>query len=230
MKLLTIVPARAGSKGIKNKNFKNFLGKPLIEYTLSFAKKIKNNHILICSDYKKINKFEKKYKTILGYHRPKKLSGDEINLGDTIYHAVDWVIREKKLIFDYICILQPTSPIRFIKDLKKILNLLKKERYEKLSSVVNVRQHPEEYVKENKNKTWSFLMKSSTKQRQKYKKYFFIDGSYYFLRKDYFLKTKKIVEKNSHFFPISLKYPIDIDDPIDIKIAEAVYKNKNANN
>lgn len=230
MKLLTIIPARAGSKGIKNKNFRNFLGKPLIEHTLSFAKKIKNNQILICSDSKKTNKFEKKYKTILGYHRPKKLSGNEVNLSATVYHAVDWAIKEKKLIFDYICILQPTSPIRFIKDVKKILILLKKEKYENLCSVVNVRQHPEEYVIKNKNKTWSFLIKSSVKQRQRYKKYYFIDGSYYFLRTDYFLKTKKILSKNSHFYPIHLKYPVDIDYPIDLKIAEALYKNKNANN
>ena len=59
MKILTIVPARAGSKGIKKKNFVNFLGKPLIEHTLNFAKKIDKKRILISSDFKNFKKFEK---------------------------------------------------------------------------------------------------------------------------------------------------------------------------
>ena len=83
MKFLTIIPARAGSKGIKNKNFINFLGKPLIEHTLTFAKKLKNNNIIISSDSKKTKKLSKKYKTITGYERPKKLSKDNVLLKDT---------------------------------------------------------------------------------------------------------------------------------------------------
>ena len=128
MKLLTIVPARAGSKGIKNKNFINFLGKPLIEHSLGFAKKIKNNKILISSDYKNIKRYEKKFQTISGYIRPKKLSKDNTLLNQTLNHAVNWVLKRNDIIFDYILILQPTSPIRLFRDFKKILSYTKKKK------------------------------------------------------------------------------------------------------
>ena len=230
MKFLTIVPARAGSKGIKNKNFINFLGKPLIEHTLDFAKKIKNNKILICSDYKKINKYEKKFKTIQGYVRPKKLSKDKTTLNKTLDHAIKWILKIGNIDFDYILVLQPTSPIRLYGDFKKILKILNKEKPKSICSVVKVKHHPEEYVKKINKNNWSLLIKFKNRQRQNYDDYFFIDGSFYLVKKSFFLKNKKIISKNSHYFPLSISFPVDLDDPIDLKLAEVVYKFKNANN
>ena len=230
MKLLTIVPARAGSKGIKNKNFINFLGKPLIEHTLDFAKKIKNNKTLICSDHKNIKKYEKKFKTISGYVRPKKLSKDSTMLNQTLEHAVKWILKKDIINFDYILILQPTSPIRLFKDFKKILKILKKDKPKSICSVVKVKHHPEEYLKKVNKNSWSFLIKPKNRQRQNYDDYFFIDGSFYLIKKNFFLKNKKITTKNSHYLPLSISYPVDLDDPIDLKIAEVIYKFKNANN
>tara|TARA_B110000971_G_C20016146_1_gene504057 strand:+ start:1687 stop:2388 length:702 start_codon:yes stop_codon:yes gene_type:complete len=229
MKLLTIVPARAGSKGIKNKNFINFLGKPLIEHTLDFAKKIRNNKILICSDYKNIKKYEKKFQTINGYVRPKKLSKDNTMLHQTLYHAIKWILKEGNIDFDYILVLQPTSPIRLFKDFKNILKILKKDKPNSICSVVKVKHHPEEYLKKVSKNRWSFLIKSNNKQRQNYDNYFFIDGSFYLIKKNFFLKNKQILTKNSQYFPLSISYPVDLDDPIDLKIAEVIYKFKNAN-
>tara|TARA_B100001248_G_scaffold253792_1_gene231452 strand:+ start:5536 stop:6210 length:675 start_codon:yes stop_codon:yes gene_type:complete len=223
MRILVIVPARAGSKGIKKKNFINFLGKPLIEHTLSFAKKLDKKKILICSDYKKIKKFEKKFNTIRGYSRPKNLSKDKTKMSKTLYHAINWAIQEKKIIFDYILILQPTSPIRFIKDFKKMKALIKTKKIKSLCSVVKVKHHPSEYLKKEKN-LWKLLIKKSNSQRQDYEDYYFIDGSYYFIEKNYFMKKKEIITKNSQFFPISLRYPIDLDDHLDLKIAKVIYK------
>ena len=223
MKILVIVPARAGSKGIKKKNFINFLGKPLIEHTLSFAKKIDKKKILISSDFKNIKKFEKKFNTIRGYIRPKNLSKDKTKMSDTLYHVINWAIKEKKIIFDYILILQPTSPIRFIKDLKKMKKLIKIKKVKSLCSVVKVKHHPAEYLKKEKN-FWKLLIKKNNNQRQDYKDYYFIDGSYYFIEKNYFMKQKKIITKKSQFFFISLKYQIDLDDHLDLKIAKAIYK------
>lgn len=191
MKLLTIVPARAGSKGIKNKNFINFLGKPLIEHTLDFAKKIRNNKILISSDYKSIMRYEKKFKTIRGYLRPKKLSLDKTMLDQTLNHAVNWVLKRNEIIFDYILILQPTSPIRFLDDFKKILNFTKKNKFTSVCSVVKVKHHPEEYLKKVNKYKWSYLIKTKRALRQNYDNYYFIDGSFYLIEKNYFLKKKK---------------------------------------
>ena len=74
------------------------------------------------------------------------------------------------------------------------------------------------------------LIKSKNRQRQNYDDYFFIDGSFYLVKKSFFLKNKKIISKNSHYFPLSISFPVDLDDPIDLKLAEVVYKFKNANN
>lgn len=229
MRFLTIIPARAGSKGIKNKNFVDFLGKPLIEHTLNFAKKLKNNKIIISSDSKKTNKLENKYKTIKGYKRPIKLSKDNILLDETLEHVVNWASKND-INFDYILILQPTSPLRKILDFNKIKQILKKSNIDTLCSVTKVKYHPAEYVRKI-NKSWSFLLKTKRGLRQQYdNNYFFIDGSFYVINKQYYLKNKKILSKNNFFFPISIDYPIDIDNQIDLKIGETIYKHINSKN
>ena len=84
MKLLTIIPARSGSKGIKNKNLTKFLGKPLIKYSINFAKKIKNNTIIVSTDSKKIKDLSHKDLGINDYIRPENLSRDDTLLENTL--------------------------------------------------------------------------------------------------------------------------------------------------
>ena len=104
MKLLTVIPARSGSKGIKNKNLTKFLGKPLIKYSINFAKKIKNNTIIVSTDSKKIKNLAYQDLEINDYVRPKNLSRDETPLEDTLHHVVKWAIN-KGIFFDLILIL-----------------------------------------------------------------------------------------------------------------------------
>ena len=226
MKLLTIIPARSGSKGIKNKNIVNFLGKPLINYSINFAKKIRNNTIIISTDSNKIKNVAKKSIILQKYLRPNKISKDNTLLEETLEHVVKWSI-DKKIIFDYILILQPTSPLRKLKDFNNIIKTLKIKKYNSLCSVVKMTTHPSECLVKKKNK-WSFLINAKIGNRQKYKNnYFFIDGSFYFVKKNYFLKNKKILSNRNCFYPISIEHPLDIDCPLDLKIAEIIYKHKN---
>ena len=113
---------------------------------------------------------------------------------------------KKKIIFDYILILQPTSPIRFIKDLKKMKKLIKIKKVKSLCSVVKVKHHPAEYLKKEKN-FWKLLIKKNNNQRQDYKDYYFIDGSYYFIEKNYFMKKKKDYIKKKSIFSDIFKIP-----------------------
>ncbi len=225
MKLLSVIPARSGSKGIKNKNLINFLGKPLISYSINFAKKIKNNTIIVSTDSKRIKDLTPQDLGTNNYIRPKNLSRDDTLLEDTLYHAVKWALK-KKIYFDFILVLQPTSPLRNLKDIKKILKYFKNNKNShSLCSVIKMRTNPKECVV-NENKNWSFIIKGRIGNRHKYKNsYYFIDGSYYLLRKDLFLKNKKIISKKNIFYPLSVDYPIDIDDELDLKVAEVIYKN-----
>jgi len=227
MKLLTIIPARSGSKGIKNKNLTKFLGKPLIKYSINFAKKIKNNTIIVSTDSKKIKDLSHKDLGINDYIRPENLSRDDTLLENTLYHVVKWAIK-KEILFDYILVLQPTSPLRRLIDIKKILKIFKsKKKSQTLCSVIKMRTNPRECVVRNQEK-WSFIVNGKRGNRQKYKdSYYFIDGSYYLLRKDFFLKDKEIISKKNIFYPLSVDYPLDIDDSLDLKVAEVIYKNYN---
>jgi CMP-N-acetylneuraminic acid synthetase len=111
--------ARKGSKGLKNKNLIKLDNKPLIEYTIEYAKKCKYiSHILISTDDIRIVKIAKKHKCIVIYPRPKKLSNDKAKTKPALLHAAKYFINNIG-IFDIYAYLQITEPLRP----KNILNL-----------------------------------------------------------------------------------------------------------
>ena len=125
MKILSIIPARSGSKGIKNKNMTKFLGQPLIKRTIEFSKKLPNTTTFVSTDSLKILKYAQKNNIKFDYLRPKKLSKDNSNIIDAISHALQWFLN-KNISFDYLLLLQPTSPIRDFSEIKKIIRIVKK--------------------------------------------------------------------------------------------------------
>ena len=127
MKILSIIPARSGSKGIKNKNMFNFLGKPLIKYTIDFSKKLPNVTTFVSTDSVKILKYAKKNGIKFDYLRPKNISKSNSNISDAILDALKWFYK-RNIIFDYFLLLQPTSPIRSFDEIKKIINLSKEKK------------------------------------------------------------------------------------------------------
>ena len=96
IKNLCIIPARKGSKGIKNKNIVDFKGKPLIQHTFDIAKKIKKNFdILISTDSEKIQKLALKNGFLFLGKRPKSLSGDHIETKDVLKFEINRIEKKK---------------------------------------------------------------------------------------------------------------------------------------
>ena len=123
MKFISVIPARKESKGIKNKNILKIFRKNLVEYTFEAAKKSKVKSNFVLTDSEKIKKISKKYKINSTYVRPKILSKDKTSLSETLYDFYLWTKR-KKIFFDYLIVLQPTSPLRDHNDINKsILNI-----------------------------------------------------------------------------------------------------------
>jgi len=124
-KNLVIIPARKGSKRIKNKNLVKVLNKPLIFWTINFAKKFKkkNYDLVVSSDCKKIKKICSKEKVFF-LERPKKISNDYTSMHEVIFHALKILNKNYK----YIILLQPTSPLRKLQMVHKSIKILDKKK------------------------------------------------------------------------------------------------------
>ena len=229
MKVLAVVPARSGSKGIKNKNLTKFLGKPLIFYTLNILNKLNDTvYPFISTDSKKILNYTKKLGFNQSYLRPKNLSLDKSNVVYAVLDGINY-LKKKKLNFDYVLLLEPTSPKRDFKNLKKIIKKVVNSNLESCASVCRLPFHPSESVF-FKNGRWKFIKKNNENifRRQQFNKnYYFIDGNFYLRKVSFLKKYKKFIKEDKTSLIINnLNYPIDINNYLDLKIAETIIKNE----
>ena len=143
-KILAIIPARGGSKGIVNKNLTNLDGKKLLDYTaesLNKLKKIIDQSIISSDDFRIIN-HARKLGISAPFIRPKYLSGDKVDVTKVLIHSVKYLEEKKDFFFDIILCLEPTCPLRSHKD---IIAAIKKIINEKKSSVWSITETDSKY-------------------------------------------------------------------------------------
>ena len=124
-RILAVVPARGGSKGIKLKNLAHFSGKPLIVWAAEFANNLEyiDRHIG-STDHPEISRLAIEYGLPCPFVRPKDLSGDRVSDVDVLIHALQTMETMDDTRYDLIVMLQPTSPLRRPSDIKQLLDLL----------------------------------------------------------------------------------------------------------
>jgi len=213
MKYCVVIPARGGSKTIKNKNRIKINGVPLIKYSLmhaSFCKKI--NKIFVTSDDDKILNLCNNYNCEV-IKRPKNISSDSATLEEVLSHTISFM-KKKKLFADNIVLLQPTSPIRFSDDISKAINYYEKKRLDSLFSYVNF--HSLFWKKRGKKLSAINYSPKKRQNRQNMPDYLIENGSIYIF------KTKLFSKYNSRLFGKIGGYEMkkiciyEIDDPSDI--------------
>ena len=216
-----VVPARKGSKGIKNKNIINLRGKKLIEYTFKNLVKINRKRKFVLTDCNKIKKIAKKYNLDTNYVRPRNLSGDKINIIDTLLHFDKFI--KNVIKFKYYVILQPTSPLRTKKNIFEALKLFNKKKLESLYSISPSFEHPYDTISIYKKKTKPF-QSNNTSRRQLYPKSYYINGAIYVFNKK-LLKTYNIISKKKHgYYTMKKIRSIDLDDYQDLEILKKLIK------
>ena len=220
MKFAIVVPARKGSKGIKNKNLVKINDKHLIEYTLLAAKKSIVKQKFILTDDDKIKKISKKYDFNSEYIRPKKVSHSKTSLANTILDFINTT--KKKYNYDYLVILQPTSPLRDHNDINNAIRIIRKKKALSLSSISKTQEHPYEQIVLKNNK-WKLLFNKSKKfyRRQDFDiDTYFITGAIYIISKKSILNYKKIITRKHVNFLMEKIKSLDINDHEDIEIAK----------
>ena len=223
-KILAIIPARSGSKGLKDKNIKMMNGKPLIAYTIEVAKKSKIfEDIIISTDSEKYAEIAKKYGGSVPYLRDKKLANDNAKSSDVILDILNKV--EKK--YDSFIMLQPTSPLRTEKN---IIEAYKMYLGKKANSVVSVCEMEHSPLWANilneERRMDSFLKGIDVNgNRQELEIYYRINGALYIANVEYFKRYQDFYHKDSYAYIMKKENSIDIDDELDFKIAEYLIKN-----
>lgn len=219
-KILAYIPARSGSKGIKNKNILLYKNKPLILHTLKFAKSLNNVFPFVSTDNPKYLDIVKKYhRNHFEYLRPKKYAQDNSLIQSGLKHALEWLKKEKNMEFDNIILLQPTSPNRSVKFFNEILKKYLKQKYQSLITVKPSIDNPEIMVNMKTTSKWNFLVKYNFQKggRQYYKKFFKLDGNFYIFSNKFFRKNNSFFKENVTHIEINYeKNNIDIDTKMDL--------------
>jgi len=219
---LAIIPARGGSKRLPRKNVLDLNGKPLIAYSIEAG--LDSSYIdkvMVTSDDDEILTISKKYGAVT-INRPNELASDIATTFDAIKHAVDNC--EK---YDYIVLLQPTSPLRNEKHIDEAVELLESK---KSNAVVSV-------CKMDHNPMWSNVLDHSlsmkgflgdeilNKRGQDLDKYYRLNGAIYICETDKLLKEESFFLKDNIFaYKMNRESSIDIDEEIDFKMAKVFLK------
>ncbi len=224
-KILAIIPARSGSKGLKDKNIKMMNGKPLIAYTIEAAQNSKIfEDIIISTDSEKYAEIVKKYGGSVPYLRDKKLANDNAKSSDVILDILNRV--EKK--YDSFIMLQPTSPLRTEKNIIEAYKMYLEKKANSVVSVCEMEHSPLWANILNEERRMDSFLKGIdvNKNRQELETYYRINGALYIANVEYFKKYQDFYYKDSYAYIMEKENSIDIEDELDFKIAEYLIKNK----
>ena len=221
-KYFAIIPARKGSKGIKNKNLIKISNKPLVTIAIDIALKAKIfDKIILSSDSNKILNIAKRNKIILD-KRPKKLSTKFSPSIDTI----KYLIKKYNIhLNDFIFILEPTSPLRNIKDILKAKKLLTNKKIDTVCSFTTSWTNPYRTWKKNHSKMINYTsVGKKFLPRQQLPNFYQATGHIiaFKLKK----KLKSILSNNLNFIMVEKERAIDIDNLLDYKICKLIYEKK----
>ena len=221
--VLAIIPARAGSKGVPGKNKIKLNGKTLTEHAYNVAKNSKHvNEIILSTDDQEIIKSFNDKDVIL-HKRDEFLSSDTSPIIDSIIHILENIPKNK---YDFVLLLQPTSPIRTSSDVDLCIEELKK--HDNVNSIISVCKmddvHPGRmYYKSKQNKLRSVLEDFEETRRQDNEPVYFRNGSIYLTRVDCILNQKSMMSKPISPYVMDGEYLLNIDSPRDKLIAEYIF-------
>jgi len=229
-KILAIIPARGGSKGIPKKNIKPLLGKPLVAWTIEQAKKSSLiTRIFVSTDNDEIARIAGHYGAPVPFLRPTELAQDNSPTIDTIIHALD-SFEKCGETFDVIIILEPTSPLRKRDDIDKAIGtyLDHSSETDTLVSVGEVHLENPYIMKIIENNRVIPLMEIGQKffQRQQLPKIFFPYGVIYLATVETIRQQKTFYQETTIPYRIERWQNYEIDDICDFYCVEAVMKNK----
>ncbi len=198
-KVVAIIPARSGSKGVSDKNIKLLVGKPLLAYSIAAAKKAKNiDRVIVSTDSEHYASIAKEYGAEIPFLRPTQISSDTSTDLEFFKHALNWFHEHENLRPQYVLNLRPTTPLRKVEIIEKAIELFKSSQ--NATALQSVQETPETAYKmfEIENGyllqicTGSFDIDDSHFARQSYKPTYIANGYIDIFRSKFILEQNKL--------------------------------------
>ncbi len=218
-RILALIPARGGSKGIPGKNIRMMAGKPLIAYTIGAALRCEEiDRVVVSTDSREIADVAVQYGAEVPCLRPEKLSGDTAKTIDAVLHMLRF-LEEKKEFYDYLVLLQPTSPLRTEKEISEAIKLAYRSGRD-VAAVSPVQDSPILIRSMGESgELFPLLETDSTVRRQDMPKYYRVNGSIYVNRVAN-LSGMTSLNDNPLGYCMEQRHSVDIDEEIDFMAAE----------
>lgn len=224
-KVLGIIPARGGSKGIIKKNMKMLNGKPLIDYTIVAAEKSELlDKFIVSTDDKEILEYCKQRGVSAPFIRPDEFSTDTASSVDVVIHAIDY-FEKNGIFYDSVMLLQPTTPFRSSELIDRSIRCFYKKSLTSIVSVVDVgANHPHRMYSMDRNDALEPLINTNDPMmaRQSLPRFYIRSGDIYMISISELKKNGSLIGSKPHGLEVDVLNAVNIDTPLDFFVAESL--------
>jgi CMP-N,N'-diacetyllegionaminic acid synthase len=227
--ILGVVPARGGSKAIPRKNLAVLANKPLIAWTLEVALESGSlDRLVISTDDPQIAEIGKKLGAEVPFLRPTELATDTSTSMDVILHAIRWFDDNERYQPDYVLLLQPTSPLRTVTDIRESIKLALAKRADSVVSVCETHLHPlwMKGVNEEGRLVHLHPQSAAPTRRQDLPSVFALNGAIYLALRTFLLSERTFVSDRTYAYVMPENRSLDVDTPWDLYLADLILRNR----
>ena len=228
-RILGLIPARGGSKGVPKKNIKSLMGKPLIEYTVNSGKESKYiDHLIVSTDSEEIANVCKNIPVDVPFIRPDYLASDTAKAIGVIKHAIEIMEKIDGVVYDLVVYLEPPNPLRIVEDIDKCIEMFDENQPDCVVSVQEANQFHPILMKQIEDDRLKPIWKDEPEgvPRQLYNPTAYMrNGAVYVFRKELIIDDV-LYGKDVMPYVMPIERSVCIDDMMDWYVAEAWMKNK----
>lgn len=223
-RVLGLVTARGGSKGVPRKNLRPVAGRPLIAWTLDAAKASRTlTQVMVSTDDPEIAMVARGMGVDVPFLRPAELSGDLSPHLDVVLHALDWLEAHRGATFEYVCLLQPTSPLRSGQDIDAAVERAVSRRAEAVVGITESPVQPHLIHALNSDDTLTPLLPQAAGyvRRQDVPPAYVLNGVIYVNRVESLRRDRTFMPTGTLGYRMPAERSMDVDTEADLRAAEA---------
>jgi CMP-N-acetylneuraminic acid synthetase len=230
-KILAVIPARGGSKGLPRKNIRPICGTPLIAYSIETALAARHlfHRVIVSTDDEEIASVARRYGAEVPFLRPAELGGDEVPMVPVLRHALQFIEQQDGIRLDWVCLLQPTDPFRTVEDIEAAIALARQGDCDSVISVVQVFSvHPilMKRIENGRLKHYCIEEKEGTRRQDFQPPAYMRNGAIYLTRRDVLMEHDSVWGEIIRPYIMPEERSVGVDSELDLKLVEILMEER----